>query len=98
MAQDKIVDLLWRLGIGPRMAGFRYIVRCVELARSGADITPELLHLVADEFGVPFSRAYGAMALAKRHSYGYRIRQYEEFMNGYGDSLYDFLYVLSQRL
>lgn len=96
--QEKIVDLLWRLGIGPRMAGFRYIIRSVELAGAGVDITPGLLHRVADEFGVSFPYVYSAMKKAKGHSMGYRMEEYKNIMRGYGDTLYDFLYALSRQI
>ena len=98
MGQDKMIDLLWRLGIGPRMAGFRYIIRSVEAASSGVDITPDLLHLVADEFGVSFPYVYSAMKKAKEHAMGYRMEEYKHIMRGYGDTLYDFLYALSRQI
>lgn len=98
MDEEKIVDLLWRLGIGPRLAGQKYLVRAVQMARSGRDITPELFAEIGESFGVKRSTVYQDVKKAQQRANGYRYRQYAELMSGYGDTAYDFVYALSRQV
>lgn len=86
------IDLLWRLGIEPRLTGYQYYLDAFEKIKAGMKIDPLLLRKIAAEHNTDYRNIYNAMRTAQQFSQRKKAIIYEEFMGQRCGSLYEFLY------
>lgn len=88
------IDLLWRLGIEPRLTGYQYYLDAFEKIKAGMKIDPLLLRKIAAEHNTDYRNIYNAMRTAQQFSQRKKAIIYEEFM-GNGAEVYTNFYIRS---